>query len=592
MDVLAGISLVAAIVLAVLYFANGKKAEMAMDVARELRKRLDEAEKKTASDKPCTEVVNPSPTVSESQEVEELKARLSEAEAALQLKESQLVSASKDMNTEVSDLRRALTQQMSALEREKEKSERQNEYVNSLLEQIGRLRAELEDKSLDEKQKIQEQIESLETELNEIGLRVVKKQEEYEQWESRIEEKERKLIADYQEKGREIIETAKAEAKDIVDSAMEAHLSYQDYTKYLSDKGLKLRSGYDLWKLERISDDQERDKETLKDNTKKQKELLKAGFINAVNWDSKDKEHTDKCNACWKKVVFSSPKARLAVMGINYLETIMEDAKYNYVKWGLQSSLDYLMDVKANVENLMRMAWYQPKFSDEYMALKIEEVELRYNIEYRKQQAREELKAKKEAEREEAKAQKEFEREIKRAQKDKEEARKALERAELEAAKEKENKERFAKLQEQIEKLKSALKEAEERGQRILSMAQQTRRGWVYIISNIGSFGEGVYKIGLTRRLDPMERVYELGDASVPFPFDVHAFIFSEDAPALETALHQAFDKYKVNSVNWRKEYFKVSLDAIKKKVSELGYEVDWEDYAYAPQFRDSSLRK
>lgn len=90
------------------------------------------------------------------------------------------------------------------------------------------------------------------------------------------------------------------------------------------------------------------------------------------------------------------------------------------------------------------------------------------------------------------------------------------------------------------------MKEAEERGQRIISMAQQTRRGWVYIISNIGSFGEGVYKIGLTRRLDPMERVYELGDASVPFPFDVHAFIFSEDAPVLETALHQAFDKYKV----------------------------------------------
>ena len=114
----------------------------------------------------------------------------------------------------------------------------------------------------------------------------------------------------------------------------------------------------------------------------------------------------------------------------------------------------------------------------------------------------------------------------------------------------------------------------------------------MYIISNIGSFGEGVYKIGLTRRLDPMERVYELGDASVPFPFDVHAFIFSEDAPALETALHQAFDKYKVNSVNWRKEYFKVPLKAIKEKVAELGYEVDWEDYAYAPQFRDSILRK
>lgn len=224
--------------------------------------------------------------------------------------------------------------------------------------------------------------------------------------------------------------------------------------------------------------------------------------------------------------------------------------------------------------------------------MKTEEIKLRYNIDFRKQQAKEELRRQKDLEREEKKAQKEFEREIRKAKADEEEARKALERVELEAAKQQADKERFAKLQEQIEKLKAALKEAEERGQRIISMAQQTRRGWVYIISNIGSFGEGVYKIGLTRRLDPMERVYELGDASVPFPFDVHAFIFSEDAPVLETALHQAFDKYKVNSVNWRKEYFKVPLDAIKQKVLELGYEVDWEDYAYAPQFRDSVLRK
>ena len=89
------------------------------------------------------------------------------------------------------------------------------------------------------------------------------------------------------------------------------------------------------------------------------------------------------------------------------------------------------------------------------------------------------------------------------------------------------------------------------------------------MISNIGSFGKDVYKIGMTRRLDPMERVRELGDASVPFNFDVHALIFSDDAPALEAALHRRFEDEKVNKVNSRREFFHASLDEIKRVVKE-----------------------
>lgn len=95
------------------------------------------------------------------------------------------------------------------------------------------------------------------------------------------------------------------------------------------------------------------------------------------------------------------------------------------------------------------------------------------------------------------------------------------------------------------------------------------RAGYVYVISNIGSFGENVYKIGMTRRLEPMDRVDELGSASVPFKFDVHAMIFSEDAPKLEAALHRAFDSQKVNMMNNRKEFFKVTLEEIEKVVKE-----------------------
>jgi len=105
---------------------------------------------------------------------------------------------------------------------------------------------------------------------------------------------------------------------------------------------------------------------------------------------------------------------------------------------------------------------------------------------------------------------------------------------------------------------------AQAKHQRAVSLAQQTKCGHVYVISNVGSFGENMFKLGLTRREDPLERVHELGDASVPFPFDVHATVWSEDAPALEAALHQYFRDRSVNLANPRKEFFHVSLPEIE----------------------------
>lgn len=115
------------------------------------------------------------------------------------------------------------------------------------------------------------------------------------------------------------------------------------------------------------------------------------------------------------------------------------------------------------------------------------------------------------------------------------------------------------------------------------------RAGFVYVISNIGSFGKDVYKIGMTRRLDPTERVDELGDASVPFKFDIHAMIFSDDAPALEAALHKAFESNKLNLVNQRREFFHVTLDEIKAEVKK-NYDktTEWHDEPEAEQYRIS----
>ncbi|EPS49122.1 phage protein [Clostridium botulinum CFSAN002367] len=122
-------------------------------------------------------------------------------------------------------------------------------------------------------------------------------------------------------------------------------------------------------------------------------------------------------------------------------------------------------------------------------------------------------------------------------------------------------------LLKKLEELENKIKEIEENKKDILNREQNTRAGYVYIISNIGSFGENVYKIGMTRRLNPIERISELSSASVPFSFDVHAMIFSEDAPTLENSLHKIFEKYSVNKINLRKEFFRLPLDKIEHEV-------------------------
>ena len=103
----------------------------------------------------------------------------------------------------------------------------------------------------------------------------------------------------------------------------------------------------------------------------------------------------------------------------------------------------------------------------------------------------------------------------------------------------------------------------------VLEREANAKAGFVYVISNIGSFGEDVYKIGMTRRLEPMDRIKELSSASVPFEFDVHAMIFSENAPELENILHKHFESNSVNKVNLRKEFFRVSLDEIEDVVTQ-----------------------
>jgi hypothetical protein len=133
------------------------------------------------------------------------------------------------------------------------------------------------------------------------------------------------------------------------------------------------------------------------------------------------------------------------------------------------------------------------------------------------------------------------------------------------------------------------LAEAHTNKERAIARAQMTRSGHVYVISNIGSFGEHVYKIGMTRRLDPLERIRELGDASVPFEFDVHAVIYAEDAPGLEADLHRTFDHRRVNLVNSRKEFFHVDIQEIEREVRKRHADILLTRIARAEEYRKSA---
>ncbi len=223
---------------------------------------------------------------------------------------------------------------------------------------------------------------------------------------------------------------------------------------------------------------------------------------------------------------------------------------------------------------------------DEFLVARLEELDWGVAVQKLKEKDRDEQRAIKERIKEEEKAKKEYERAIKQAEREEALLAKALEKArqEFDNASSKDREQYEAKFDE----LAGKLREAEEKNRRAISMAQQTKCGHVYVISNVGSFGEDVYKIGLTRRLEPLDRVRELGDASVPFSFDVHAMIYAEDAPALEAALHRRFLESQVNKVNRRKEFFRVKLQEVRDALAAMNIDARWTLAAEARDYRDT----
>jgi len=249
------------------------------------------------------------------------------------------------------------------------------------------------------------------------------------------------------------------------------------------------------------------------------------------------------------------------------------DSIVSKVSWNNVDKMEERIDRSFDAINKM-LETMNMEISYNYRGLKEEELYANHEYKEKKYEEKEEIRRIRAEEKEEKKVIMEAEKARKAAENKQKLFEEALAKAreELGLLSEDEMKEKSKQIKELEQKLKNALADKE----RAISQAQLTKAGHVYVISNIGSFGENIYKIGLTRRLEPEIRVRELGDASVPFHFDIHAMMFSEDAPSLEHKLHEIFEGKRVNLVNRRKEFFKITLEDIEKEAKKINSEVEF----------------
>ena len=309
-----------------------------------------------------------------------------------------------------------------------------------------------------------------------------------------------------------------------------------------------------------------------------QKEMIKnkTAFTGNPNWTVNGSIQKGK------KMVSDTQKLLLRAFN-DECDELVSKVKYSNIDASLNK-------IKKSAETISKLGVTMGiSLTAPYLNSKIQELQLAFEYQVKKQEEKEKIRAIKAQEREAAKLQREIAEQRKKAEKEENHYERALSDVTKQLLNSPEDPDLLNKkqvMEDTLAKIEKSLEELDYR-------EANQRAGYVYIISNIGAFGENIYKIGMTRRLDPQERVDELGDASVPFKFDVHAMIFSDDAPALEAALHRAFEDKKVNMVNTRREFFNVTLDEIKTVVkNNFDKTVEFVDVADAEQYRISLRMK
>jgi hypothetical protein len=288
--------------------------------------------------------------------------------------------------------------------------------------------------------------------------------------------------------------------------------------------------------------------------------------------------YTTKANATIYKLMVIALRAELqnVLYSINYGK--LEDALNN---------IDGVTEKYFNIATSgnQSIAPTMKKFIGEINYFFREAVKIEYEYYVQKERAKEEQRAIREQMRQEAEERRALEAEKKKIEK--EESKFQGQIAQIEEQLSSAEPDKIAQLEARLAELHAQLGAVKEKKDTIATL-QNGKAGNVYVISNLGSFGDEVFKIGMTRRTEPQERIDELGDASVPFPFDVHSFIFSDDAAALEHRIHDILNDRRVNKVNLRKEFFHISLDELESLVSNLAPTAEFKRTMLAEQYRQS----
>lgn len=446
---------------------------------------------------------------------------------------------------------------------------------NDIDEKLKEKQEELD--NIDEKLKVLEQEKE-----KEIDDKLNEKQEELknldEKYQKKEETKEKELNKKLKKKQEELDNIDKTYEKIAKDKEKEIDVKLNDKTNELNNLVIKINNNTrelneirkEIALVEETLDMQEYGlyepkynfinstayKERLDAVRKQQKQMIKdkTAAVGTREWSINGDTRQGKAfiNTNIKQILRSFN---------NETEVIIDKVKHSNVessKKRIQKSFDQL--------NRLYEREYV-SLTKSYLNLKVDEMNIAYEYEVKKQEEKELLREEREREREEKKLQKKLEKEKNKFNRENDKLQKEINkvRDELTTAADKEK----AKLEKEIKELKEALNRNNEEIGKIDEWRETPGAGYVYIISNIGSFGKNVFKIGVTRRDNPDERIRELSSASVPFRYDTHVFIFSKDAFALEKELHDRFNDSRVNKVNRRKEFFNITIDDVKQIVEE-----------------------
>ena len=491
--------------------------------------------------------------------------------------------------------------------------------IKQFKDEISRLQQQ-NDALVSDNQNLQSVTAQMRTQLDELGaFDYYKIQEMTEQLEKDYTDRQNQLQSDYAERQRLAEEDLNNKIRDLERSASEREAKSQEVLDRLND--LMLQESKVSKSLKTQTNKLNRSKELVKainyalesyfnyepaqssiklpeNDLSSLEEISPSVILKLHCMDVKDLRKAYRANdkqinsVLEKYAARYTTKANQAIykLMVIALRAELQNILYNLKYEKLDKSIE---DVKAVTQKYLKIAGdgnqsiagTLTKFIGEIEYLFINTVKIEYNYYVKKEQARQEQLAIREQMRQEAEERKALEAERKKVEKEESKYQTEIEKLkeQLSAAKDEE----MEKLNARILALQAQLAEVVIKKEEISNLANG-KAGNVYVISNLGSFGENVFKIGMTRRLNPQDRVNELGDASVPFKFDVHSFIFSDDAVGLESKLHNILNEKRVNKVNMRKEFFYTTVDELEKLVTEIEPTAEFNKTMLAEEFRQS----